>query len=399
MTISVPRKAFIAGAGSATDKTFLEDIRRIADEVAARHAVDVDLHARFPNQSVDALKDMKALSAFVPPALGGAGVSFGAVAEACFELGRRCGASAMIFAMHQIQAVTLVRHAAAQPYFKEYLRRLAAEQRLIASVTSEVGTGGDMGSSIAALTPAEGGLSFAKQAPTVSYGAYADDLLTTLRRTPQAEPGDQILVLTSADQHSLDPQGTWDPFGMRGTCSPGYMVSATVGAEQVIEQPFAAIAPQSMVPVSHILWSHLWLGIATDAFDRSRAFVRAAAKRTPGVTPPAAIKLSHVMGDLQLLRGEVKAGLADYLDHFDDPQWLMTMAAALRFNNLKIATSDQVSRICHGAMGVSGIVGFKNDTPFAVGRHLRDSMSACLMIANDRIHSTNASLLLIAKDV
>ena len=47
-----------------------------------------------------------------------------------------------------------------------------------------------------------------------------------------------------------------------------------------------------MVPVSHILWSHLWLGIATDAFDRSRAFVRAAAKRTPGVTPPAATKLS-----------------------------------------------------------------------------------------------------------
>jgi acyl-CoA dehydrogenase len=50
-------------------------------------------------------------------------------------------------------------------------------------------------------------------------------------------------------------------------------------------------------------------------------------------------------------------------------------------------------------MGVSGIVGFKNDTPFAVGRHLRDSMSACLMIANDRIHSTNAGLLLIAKEV
>jgi acyl-CoA dehydrogenase len=154
-----------------------------------------------------------------------------------------------------------------------------------------------------------------------------------------------------------------------------------------------------MVPVSHILWSHLWLGIATDAFDRSRAFVRAAAKRSPGVTPPAATKLSQVMGDLQLLRGEVKAGLADYLENIDDPAWLMTMAAALRFNNLKIATSDQVSKICQGAMGVSGIVGFKNDTPFAVGRHLRDSMSACLMIANDRIHSTNAGLLLIAKEV
>ena len=397
MTISVPRKAFVARSGG--DEAFLRDVCRIADEVAAKHAGDVDAQARFPSESIDALKNAKALSAFVPAALDGGGISFAAIAEACFELGKRCGATAMIFAMHQIQVVTLVRHAAKQPFFEEHLRRVAAEQRLIASVTSEVGTGGDMGSSVAALTSDQGGYAFTKQAPTVSYGAYADDLLTTLRRDPDAMAGDQVAVLSRADQHSLEPRGTWDPFGMRGTCSPGYIVSAIVPAEQVVEQPFAAIAPQSMVPVSHILWSHLWLGIASDAFDRSRAFVRAAAKRTPGITPPAATKLSHVMGDLQLLRGEVKAGLADYLEHFDDPHWLMTMGAALRFNNLKIAASDQVSKICQGAMGVSGIVGFKNDTPFAVGRHLRDSMSACLMIANDRIHSTNAGLLLIAKEV
>jgi len=399
MTVSIPRRSFVAGARPEADAEFLEGVRRIADEVAAKHASDVDQHARFPAETIDALKKMKALSAFVPSDLGGQGVSFGALAEACFELGKHCGASAMIFAMHQIQVVTLVRHAAKQPFFKQYLGRLASQQRLIASVTSEVGTGGDMGSSVAALEASDGGYRFAKQAPTVSYGAYADDLLTTLRRNPKAEAGDQVVVLTSTDQHQLDPQGTWDPFGMRGTCSPGYIVSAEVPAEQMVEQPFSAIAPQSMVPVSHILWSHLWLGIATDAFERSRAFVRAAAKRTPGVTPPAATKLSHVLGDLQLMRGEVKAGLADYVEHSDDPDWLMTVGAALRFNNLKIATSDQAPRICQAAMGVTGIVGFKNDTPFAVGRHLRDSMSACLMIANDRIHSTNAGLLLIAKEV
>ena len=399
MTVSPPHDAFASAVEIAADSTFLEQVREIADEVAAKHAGDVDLNARFPKESIDALKAIGALSAFLSPDLGGLGVSFGALAEACFILGKRCGASAMVFAMHQIQVVTLARHAADQSFFKDHLRRIAAEQRLVASVTSEVGTGGDMGSSIAAVTPGERGLNFTKQAPTVSYGAYADDLLTTLRRSPEAEANDQLIVLTRADQHKLDPQGTWDPFGMRGTCSPGYIVSAEFAPEQVVEQPFSEIAAQSMVPVSHILWSHLWLGIATDAFDRSRAFVRAAAKRTPGVTPPAAHKLSIVMGELQLLRGEVKAGLADYVEHFDDPAWLMTMAAALRFNNLKIAASEQVARICQGAMAVSGIVGYKNDTPFAVGRNLRDSMSACLMIANDRIHATNAGLLLIAKDV
>ena len=74
--------------------------------------------------------------------------------------------------------------------------------------------------------------------------------------------------------------------------------------------PFARVAAESMVPISHILWSHLWLGIAEDAFDRARAFVRAAAKRTPGVTPPAAQRLSRLSSELAMLRGAGRLGPA-----------------------------------------------------------------------------------------
>ena len=142
------------------------------------------------------------------------------------------------------------------------------------------------GKSIAAVTPGEDGLAtFEKQAPTVSYGAYADDLLTTLRRAPDAEPGDQVVVLTHREQFTLEQMGTWDPMGMRGTCSPGYVVRATFPSDQVLPVPFSTVGTESMVPISHILWSHLWLGIATDAFDRARAFVRASAKGRPGPAP------------------------------------------------------------------------------------------------------------------
>jgi acyl-CoA dehydrogenase len=381
-----------------TDAAFIADVRRIADDVAAKHALDVDANARFPSEAIDALREIGGLSAYLDPAYGGAGVSFSALAGACFELGRRCGASAMVFAMHQIQIVTMARHGEGATFFEDHLRRVAAEQRLVASVTSEVGTGGDMSKSVAALEPADDGMvRFVKQAPTVSYGAYADDLLTTVRRAADAEGSDQVAVLSRSDQHELEPQGTWDPFGMRGTCSPGYVVGATIAPEQALPVPFSTIGPESMVPVSHILWSHLWLGIATDAFDRARAFVKAAAKRSPGTPPPSAAKLSQVMSELAMLRAEVKQGLADYTGH--DREWLSTMQAILRFNNLKIAASEQAPRVCQGAMGVTGIVGFKNDTPFAIGRHLRDTMSACLMVANERIHQTNAGLLLIAKEV
>jgi acyl-CoA dehydrogenase len=188
---------------------------------------------------------------------------------------------------------------------------------------------------------------------------------------------------------------------MRGTCSPGYVVRAEIADEQVLPTAFSKAMPESMVPVSHILWSHLWLGIATDAFDRARAFVRAAAKRKPGETPPAALKVSHVMSELSLLRAEVDSALRLFVEASEEPgrERLSTMATVLRFNNLKIAASEQAPNVCQGAMGVCGIMGFKNDTPFSIGRHLRDTMSACLMVANERIHQTNAGLLLVAKEV
>jgi acyl-CoA dehydrogenase len=385
-----------------SDEDFLGAIRRIADEVAAEHAADVDREARFPQESIDALRAERALSAFVPSELGGGGVSFEAVAEACLLLGRRCGASAMVFAMHQIQVVTMVRHLQPGSWFEEYLREVAAEQLLVASVTSEVGTGGDMGKSIAAVAAADDGTcSFEKQAPTVSYGNHADALFTTVRRSPEAEGGDQVIVLTRREQNELDQKGTWDPMGMRGTCSPGFVLTARFAPEQVLETPFPQVSAESMVPVSHILWSHLWLGIATDAFERARAFVKASAKQKPGEPLPAALRLSHLLSELSLLRAEVSSGLGEFLELSAQPdrEGLSTMAAAVRFNNLKIAASEQAPRVCQGAMGVCGIVGFKNDTPFSIGRHLRDTMSAVLMVANERIHQTNAGLLLIAKEV
>jgi acyl-CoA dehydrogenase len=384
------------------DQAFLDSVRLIADEVSAPNSDAVDRGARFPAESIEALRGKRALSAGLPAELGGGGVSFEAIAAGCFELGRRCGSSAMVFAMHQIKVLTLARHLDGAPWFSEYLSRVADEQRLVASVTTEIGTGGDMGRSIAAVTPGQDGTcTFEKKAPVVSYGAHADDLFVTLRRDPDSEASDQVIALAMRGQAELEPAGTWDPLGMRGTCSPGFVIRATITPEQVLPAPFSAVMSESMVPITHILWSHLWLGIATDAFDRARAFVRASAKQKPGETPPTAVRLSHLMSELSMLRSEVGSGLEAFVKASEEPgrEWLSTMQAAIRFNNLKIAASDQAPRVCQSAMGVCGIVGFKNDTPYSVGRHLRDTMSASLMIANERIHQTNASLLLIAKDV
>lgn len=385
---------------SDADAAFLDAARRVA-AIAGTHAAEVDREGRFPVEAVTAMREMRMLSAYVPKPLGGDEVSLAALARACLELGRRCSAAAMVFAMHQIQVTTIVRHLEGSPWFESYLRELSVAQRLIASVTSEIGTGGDMGRSIAGIaTDPDGGCLFLKHAPTVSYGAHADDLFTTVRRSETAEETDQVLVLHQASETTLEPTGTWDTLGMRGTCSPGFDVHARFAAEQVLAAPFSTVLNESHVPISHILWSHAWLGIATEAFERGRAFVRAAARRSPGVPVPAANSLSRVMSELSMLRAEVRAGLRDFLEaDACDRESLRTLGSVLRFNNLKLAASEQAPRVCMGVLEVIGIMAYKNDSPYGVGRQLRDSLSARLMVANERIYAMDAGLLMIAKEV
>ena len=50
-------------------------------------------------------------------------------------------------------------------------------------------------------------------------------------------------------------------------------------AEQVMPVPFADIMSQTMVSISHLLSSSLWLGIATDAMSRARDYAQDVARR------------------------------------------------------------------------------------------------------------------------
>ena len=372
--------------------------------VAAQHADDVDRKGRFPSEAIDALRSIGALGWGVPQEYGGADAHIDDLANATFELSRRCAATGMVFAMHQIQIASIVRHLADSIWFKDYLRRVVRERRLIASATSEVGVGGDLRKSIAAIEriPDLPGdlVRFEKKASTISYGAHADDLLTTVRCSPTADPSDQVLVLTDFAEMEAQPTGVWDTLGMRGTCSPGFVVRATCSADQILPVPFAVIAAETMVPFSHILWAHVWLGISTEAFSRAQNFVRVQARQNPGTTPPSALRLSELSARMAEFRALVQSALSEYMtsDQEERRPALSTIGYAVRINNLKIAASEATVETCQSALRICSFAGYGNTGPYSVGRHLRDAHSAALMIANDRLHATNAALLLVYRE-
>ena len=379
----------------------LQDVRRISKEVAAAAAAAVDRDARFPHESLAALREARVLSAALPPALGGAGLSLAELGQLCHVLAQGCASSAMVLAMHTIQVGCLVRHGGAA--FEPLLRALATEQLLLASMTSEAGTFGDTRRSVCAIE-IEGDLfRLAKDAPTGSYCAQADAILVTARRDPDAAPGDQVLALVRRGDATLVQVGSWDTLGMRGTCSPGFRLDASAPRAQILPVPYADISAQTMVPYSHVLWAALWAGIAADAHARAAAFVRGQARKSPGQTPPTALRLAELTATLQALRhhwqsvaGEFDALPAPTAEDAAHP--LGRIGWSLKFNSLKTAAAERAPEIVHGALQIVGILGYKNDTPFSLGRHYRDALSAALMFSNDRIAAQSANLLLVFKD-
>ncbi|MBC7174369.1 MAG: acyl-CoA/acyl-ACP dehydrogenase, partial [Polyangiaceae bacterium] len=280
----------------------VSSIERIGADVARPAASDVDAQARFPTETLVALRAVGALGFAVPSELGGAGADIIELARGCAALGQHCASSAMVLAMHHIQVLSIARHTGRSRELESYLRAVASEQRLIASATSEVGPSGDMRQSVAAIESDGARFELTKRATTLSYGSYADDLLISARRGPDAAPSDQVLALALRGNHTISDQGSWDTLGMRGTCSPGGTVHAHGEAWQILPIPFGSIATLTMVPSSHVLWSAVWLGIATDAVAKAQVIVRAKGRAQPGVVPRAAQRLAGLVGQLQLMR-------------------------------------------------------------------------------------------------
>jgi len=198
---------------------------------------------------------------------------------------------------------------------------------------------------------------------------------------------------------------------MRGTCSSAFQLSASVSVEQIVPAAFSVINDESLIPVSHLLWSAAWTGIAAEALTRARAFLRVQAQRQIGVAQPGAVRLVHATAMLDAMRATISKTLHqfDVANPLKQPRsemegvvantaelWPLGMARTSMLNALKIAISTQCHEVVLEALRICGMSGYKNGGEYSVGRHLRDILSAQIMISNDRI-ANNTGALLIAQ--
>jgi acyl-CoA dehydrogenase len=308
-----------------------------------------------------------------------------------------CASSALVLAMHLIEAFNLVRHGDSDA-LRDITSRVGQGTMLLANANSEVGGGGDVSRSKSFLGGDSSPWTWEKECLAISYGVYADAILSMARRSETAPDTDMVYVLVEKADYDLQPTSEWDTLGLRGTCSRGYHVRAQVRDELIFPVPFSTVANDGAGQMRQLILSAVWVGLAEAALDRAHAFVRASARKAIGTVPPGALRVSELAGDVQACRSLLETA-ANRLDSLRDAGSLENGVMTIQLRNLKVTTSKLAAKVATGSLEVVGIMGMKRDGPFSVERIVRDAHGGLVMVSNDRFLHDNAQFLLVAKEI
>jgi len=164
----------------------------------------------------------------------------------------------------------------------------------------------------------------------------------------------------------------------------------------IFPESYDRIHAQTMTPVAHLCWSSAWAGVAAAAVERAQRFIRKAARGAGGQMPPGAAHYTAAKMALTKLRAIITTNLDLYAAHEYDERALSSLDFQSAINLLKVQASELAVETAMHAMRACGLSGYRNDGEFTVGRHLRDALSAPLMINNDRILANIATASLMS---
>ena len=242
-----------------------------------------------------------------------------------------------------------------------------------------------------------GRIALVRDATVISYGEHADGIVTTARRSPDAAPSDQVLVVFLKEDYTLDRLVGWDTLGMRGTCSSGFRLQAAGESGQVLPEAYEKIHARTMLPVAHLTWSGTWAGVAAGAVERARLFIRNAARGSGGQLPPGAAHLTRANASLTTLRALVASAAQRFEQIASNEEALESVEFQTAMNLLKVNASELAIATVMSSLQASGLTGYRNDGEFSIGRYLRDILSSPIMINNDRILANVATASMLSQ--
>ncbi len=191
---------------------------RIAREVAAVNAADVDANARFPEESLAALGAAGLMGLCIPKAQGGLEAPprvFAAVVE---ELAQACASTAMVYVMHVSATQTLV---ASNTIGNRdaLLRDMASGAHLTTLAFSETGNRSNFWLPASRLEPSASGYRTSARKSWVTSANHAQSYVSSAQKPGAASPLESTIYLVRRPAATVKVTNRFDGLGLRGNDS------------------------------------------------------------------------------------------------------------------------------------------------------------------------------------
>jgi alkylation response protein AidB-like acyl-CoA dehydrogenase len=198
-------------------------IQDVAD-VAAAHADDVDQRARFPQETIDALREYGLLGLNVARAHGGMEQGAAVAIDAVRTVAQRCASSGMVFTMH-LAAMAVLQSAGG---FEDVLGEAAAGQHLSTLALSESATRSHFWISMGETADDADGAKIDVEKSFVTSAGPANSYVVSSATAGRTDVNASDLFLVRAGDPGVEVLDWWRGSGLRGNASAPMRFACTL---------------------------------------------------------------------------------------------------------------------------------------------------------------------------
>jgi alkylation response protein AidB-like acyl-CoA dehydrogenase len=354
----------------------LVENEKLAKELLASNADDVDRGRRFPRQNIQELGRSGLLGLVVPLEYGGTGAGILEMAQVLERMAQACPSTAMVMLMHYCG--TAVVAAKGNATLKQsLLPSIARGEHLTTLAFSEAGSGAHFYMPVSEVKRNGRGLRLTARKTFVTSAGEADSYVVSTRKAGASGPTDLDMYLVAQGTKGFEVERRFEGLGLAGNASaPMKLEDVELEEEKRLGGEGSGFQTMMEVVLPHfqVGVAAVSLGIATAAFQAASAHVVARKYEHAGGAALAAIpRVQFLAAEMALELRSARAYLAETIRRIaaSDPE------AMLDVLGVKARAAEAALAVSARAMTLGGGAAFGRRG--GLERMFRDAQAASVM--------------------
>ena len=389
--------------GIATEKEEAEWkrlARRLALDVLAPNAAQIDKEGLFPKENIRALGEAGLMALTVTKEKGGPGGNIKTAALVIEELAQGCASTAMCYTMH-LSTVPLIAALVQDFQIDTILKPIIRGESLNSLAMSEPGSGNRLWHMDSfAQKDGEDYIIDSFKSFATSTG-HADLYIVPVRANAEVGPNDISLFAIDGKDPNIEPIGIWDGMGLRGNSSrPVNFNKCRVSTSRRLGDEtcgFSMLFAYSL-PIYQVGLASVYLGIAQNAYDTAVNHVKKRIHSDTGLSLSKVETVQRYIAEMKLRIDQTRfliyrvAQMSDNaLVLFDELKEAELLDEIIRANpddpffidvaQIKVSACEMVIAVTSKAFQVCGGTAYKRGHP--AERHYRDARAGSVMAPSD----------------